>query len=81
MRGEIQLYLPAICLSECRRPIREKFQVRLEADRVRRFLLWAKGERIVDTAVDEIVRRTLQDFLLEKPEMPEGWPPASTLPH
>jgi hypothetical protein len=22
-----------------------------------------------------------QDFLLEKPEMPEDWPPASTLPH
>ena len=61
-RGEIQLYLPAICLSECRRPIREKFQVRLEADRVRRFLLWAKGESIVDAAVDEIVRRTLDQM-------------------
>jgi hypothetical protein len=61
-RGEVQLYLPSICLSECRRPIREKFQVRLEADRVRKFLLWAKGARIVEAAVDEIVRRTLDQM-------------------
>lgn len=61
-RGEIQLYLPSICLSECRRPIREKFQVRLEADRVRKFLLWAKGENIVEAAADETVRRTLDQM-------------------
>ena len=47
-RGEVQLYIPSICLAECRRPIREKFQVRLEADRVRRFLLWGKERKIVD---------------------------------
>lgn len=58
-RGEILLYLPAICLSECRRPIREKFQVRLEADRIRKFLLWAKENQIIDLATDETVRRTL----------------------
>jgi hypothetical protein len=29
-RGEVRLYLPSICLSECRRPIREKFQVEAE---------------------------------------------------
>jgi len=61
-RGEVQLYLPSICLSECRRPIREKFQVRLEADRVRKFLLWAKGQNIVEPAVDGIVRRTLDQM-------------------
>jgi hypothetical protein len=61
-RGEVRLYLPSVCVSECRRPIREKFQVRLEADRVRRFLLWAKEENIVDDAVDEIVRRTLDQM-------------------
>lgn len=61
-RGEVQLYLPSICLSECRRPIRDKFQVRLEADRVRKFLLWAKGENIVGAAVDETVRRTLDQM-------------------
>jgi hypothetical protein len=61
-RGEIQLYLPSICLSECRRPIREKFQVRSEADRVRKFLLWAKESDIVEAAVDETVRRTLDQM-------------------
>jgi predicted nucleic acid-binding protein len=58
-RGEVRFYLPSICLSECLRPIRQKFQVRSEADRVRNFLVWAKGENIVEAAVDEIVRRTL----------------------
>ena len=58
-RGEVQLYLPSICITECRRPIREKFQVRLEADRVRRFLLWAKETKVIDGTVDETVRRTL----------------------
>jgi hypothetical protein len=61
-RGEIQLYLPSICLSECRRPIREKFQVRSEADGVRKFLLWAKESDIVEAAVDETVRRTLDQM-------------------
>jgi len=61
-RGEVQLYLPSICIAECRRPIREKFQVRLEADRVRRFLLWAKENKIVDAAIDEVVRRTLDQM-------------------
>jgi hypothetical protein len=61
-RGEIQLYLPSICISECRRPIREKFQVRLEADRVRKFLLWAKGQEIVEAAVDDTIRRTLDQM-------------------
>jgi predicted nucleic acid-binding protein len=61
-RGEIRLYLPSICLSECRRPIREKFQVRSEADRVRKFLLWAKRENIVEAATDETVRQTLDQM-------------------
>jgi hypothetical protein len=61
-RGEVQLYIPSICLTECRRPIREKFQVRSEADRVRRFLLWAKEMKIVDAIVDETVRKTLDQM-------------------
>ncbi len=61
-RGEVQLYIPSICLAECRRPLREKFQVRSEADRVRRFLLWAKEMKIVAAAVDETVRKTLDQM-------------------
>jgi predicted nucleic acid-binding protein len=58
-RGEVKLYLPAICMAECRRPIREKFQVKQEADRVRKFLLWAKSNGNVDSASDQTVRHTL----------------------
>lgn len=60
--GEIQLYLPSICISEARHPIQEKFQPRLEADRVRRFLLWGKGNNVVDDAADETVRRVLDQL-------------------
>jgi predicted nucleic acid-binding protein len=60
--GEVRLYLPSISVAECRRPIREKFQVRLEADRVRRFLLWAKQNHLVEADVDEAVRRTLDQM-------------------
>lgn len=58
-RGEVRLYLPAICASECKRPIREKFQVKLEADRVRKFLLWAKVNQPIDPAQEQAVRQTL----------------------
>lgn len=61
-RGEVQLYLPSICISEARNPIQEKFQPRLEADRVRRFLLWGKGNDVVDGTADEIVRRILDQL-------------------
>jgi hypothetical protein len=61
-RGEVQLYLPSVCIAECRRPIREKFQVRVEADRVRRFLLWAKANEIVARDAEEAVRRTLDQM-------------------
>lgn len=57
--GVIQLHLPSVCITECRRPIREKFQVRSEADSVRRFLLWAKQQNIINPKTDEVVRQTL----------------------
>jgi len=58
----VRLYLPSISIAECRRPIREKFQVRLEADRVRRFLLWAKQNHLIEADADEVVRRTLDQM-------------------
>jgi predicted nucleic acid-binding protein len=57
--GEIRLYLPVICVTEARRPVAERFQVRTEADRVRQFLLWARDTGIVDAAEDETTRRVL----------------------
>ncbi len=55
----MQLHLPSVCITECRRPIREKFQVRPQADSVRRFLLWAKQRNLIDPNTDEVVRQTL----------------------
>lgn len=49
-RNEVRLYLPAICVSECKRPVCEKFQVKLEADRVRKFLLWARSNEAIEIA-------------------------------
>lgn len=60
--GDVQLYLPSVCISEARHPIQEKFQPRLEADRVRRFLLWGKGNNVVDDAAGETVRRILDQL-------------------
>jgi predicted nucleic acid-binding protein len=56
---EVILYLPAICLAECQRPIREKFQAKPAADRVRKFLLWAKSNGTIEPGQEETVRRTL----------------------
>ena len=58
-RNEVRLYLPAICVSECKRPVCEKFQVKLEADRVRKFLLWARSNEAIEIAHEETVRRAL----------------------
>jgi hypothetical protein len=60
--GAVHLYLPSICISEARRPILEKFQVKLEADRIRRFLLWGKQSKIIDDQTDETVRRVLDQM-------------------
>ncbi len=57
--GEIELYLPSICISEARRPLQENFQLRSTADRVRNFLRWAKREQVVSSPEDENTRRVL----------------------
>lgn len=56
---EIFLHLPSICISEARRPIHERFQVRSEADRIRQFLLWAKDEGHVNPEEDSTTRKVL----------------------
>jgi len=60
-RGEIQLYLPAICLNEARRTL-QKFQPRHEADAIRNFVLWATRERKISSQDGDVVRRTLDLF-------------------
>ena len=58
-QGEFTLHLPAICISEARRPLQEKYQMRSNADRIRDFLRWAKRETIVSRSDEEATRKVL----------------------
>ncbi|HLL01719.1 MAG TPA: hypothetical protein VK539_14110 [Myxococcaceae bacterium] len=57
-RGELQLHLPSICLTEARRTIPTKFQPRHEADAIRKFLSLPRPDSITD-AEAQTVRRVL----------------------
>jgi hypothetical protein len=59
-KGEIQIHLPSICLAEAQHPIRSKYQPRLAADSIRKYLAWAATEE--DLHENEIVRRTLDRY-------------------
>lgn len=61
--GELRLHLPAVCLSEARRPILAKHQSR-HTDTIRQFLKWAKAHELVTATDDEAARRVLN--LLER---------------
>jgi hypothetical protein len=60
--GEVQLHIPALCLTEARPPIMSKCQPRNEADAVRRFLLRAKSEGTVTPEQDRATREVLDNF-------------------
>jgi hypothetical protein len=60
--GEVQLHLPAICLTEARRPIMTKCQPRKEADAVRQFLRRAIAEKTVSPDHERITREVLDRF-------------------
>jgi hypothetical protein len=57
--GELLLHLPSICVAEARRPIHENHQVTSDADRIRKFLLWAKNSARVAPDEEETTRRVL----------------------
>jgi hypothetical protein len=58
-REQLILHLPAISIAEARRPITADFQSRLEAERIRQYLLWARDEKLVSPADEELVRVVL----------------------
>lgn len=60
--NEVQLHLPALCLTEARSPILSKCQPRYEADAIRRFLLRAKSEGIVTPEQERATREVLDSF-------------------
>ena len=45
--GRIRIYLPACCISEAKKTIRQKFQPK-EADRLRSFVEWASEKNHLD---------------------------------
>lgn len=61
-RGELRLYIPSACLTEARYPIRTKFQPRIPADSLRKYLAWATSEGAVDPEDCRIVRRVLDRY-------------------
>ena len=60
--NEIQLHLPAICLTEARHPLNQKFQTRLECERVRRYVTWALGQNRVRTEDASTVRNFIEQM-------------------
>lgn len=60
--GELQIHIPAICISEARRPVHERFQIRKEADSVREYLSWAKLQGRLTADEDEVTRRVLDQM-------------------
>jgi len=60
--GELELHLPAPCLTEARQPILTKCQPRHEADAIRRFLLRAKAEQTLSSEQERMTREVLDRF-------------------
>jgi hypothetical protein len=60
--GDLRLYIPSICLTEARHPIRKNFNPRSPSKSVRRYLSWASTEGILDAADSETVRHLLDKY-------------------
>ena len=60
--GDLRLYVPSICLTEARYPIRTKFNPRLPADSLRKYLAWARSEGKVSPDEERTVLRVLDEY-------------------
>lgn len=59
--GRVRIYIPACCIGEARKTIRQKLQPK-EADRLRRFVRWAIEEKLLDDKTAESARTMLASF-------------------
>jgi hypothetical protein len=59
---ELRLYIPSVCLTEARYPIRTKFHPRTPADSLRKYLAWATTEGTVDAEDCARARRVLDQY-------------------
>src|SRR5438105_1023179 len=60
--NDVQIHLPAPCLTEARPSIMRKCQPRNEADAIRLFLLRAKAEQTMFPGHDQAAREVLDRF-------------------
>src|SRR5947209_9627129 len=60
--GELRLYIPSVCLTEARYPIRTKFHPRMAADSLRKYLGWATAKGKVPADEARTVRRVLDQY-------------------
>jgi len=60
--GRLSIHVPTICLSEARSTIRRKFQPRNQADIIRSYLRWAKGQDAISASVSQTVREVLDEY-------------------
>jgi hypothetical protein len=59
--GNTRIYIPACCIAEARKTVRQKFQPK-EADRLRSYVRWAVENNVIDGVVAEASRTMLQKF-------------------
>jgi hypothetical protein len=59
--GRVRIYVPACCIGEARKTIRQKLQPK-EADRLRRFVRWAVEQRFLEHEAAESARTMLSSF-------------------
>ena len=60
--GELRIYIPSVCLSEARHPIRKKSNPRSPADAVRSYLAWAMADGTLNAEDCGTVRRVLDVY-------------------
>ncbi len=60
-QGRIRIYIPACCIGEARKTIRQKFRPK-EADRLRSYVRWAMEKEIIDAQTAESARTVLSKF-------------------
>jgi len=60
--GDLRLYIPSVCLTEARHPIRKKFNPRSPANSVRSYLDWASTQGELKAEDSATVRRVLERY-------------------
>jgi len=61
-KGDLRLYIPSICLTEARHPIRKGFNPRASSDSLRSYLAWASTQGALRVEDSEALRRVLDRY-------------------